>query len=93
MRTLNDVILAVVGEIEQEKEAANIVPTHALAIKDGLLLRISNRCCPELGKMVKFSPISVALQQMVDQGLLVSGRTINDTYYRLPDSGLAEINP
>lgn len=90
-KNIKGLILAVIGDIQEEKESARMEPTHAMAIKDSLVWRIGDRSVSYLGESIGCVEIMQELTHLILDGSIESGRTINDTYYRLPMVEVADI--
>lgn len=61
--------------IQQRKREACRVPDHALIIHDGIYQTVSDLLTPEGFRNV--------LQRLTDEGKIVTGETLNDTYVRI----------
>jgi len=70
-RVASSKVLAMVGEIEREREAAHKIPTYARVIELRDRTRLSNADLLEL------------LEDLEGKGYIETGRTINDTFVRL----------
>lgn len=70
-RVASSKVLAMVGEIEREREAARKIPTYARVIELRDRTRLPNAELLEL------------LEDLEGKGYIETGRTINDTFVRL----------
>lgn len=70
-RVASSKVLATVGEIEREREAAHKIPTYARVIELRDRTRLLNADLLEL------------LEDLEGKGYIETGRTINDTFVRL----------
>lgn len=68
-------ILELVRDIQQGHRAANQFPDHALIIRDKLVVKLAPLC-----SRLEFH---IVLGKMVEDGMIETGRTINDTYVRI----------
>lgn len=68
-------IMRHVREIEDTRRLAKKFPTHAMIIRDRLVGKTTSAKTP-----IEFF---TALGEMVEHGLITTGRTVNDTYVRI----------
>lgn len=72
---IHNVICDLVATIKAERRTALKHPDHAMVIRDGLVSKLAPLC----DRLTFY----ITLGEMVELGLIETGRTINDTYVRL----------
>lgn len=68
-------VLQVIESVQRRKRETRRVPDHALIIRDRLYQAVSHLLTPEGFRKV--------LQRLVNEGKIVTGNTLNDTYVRI----------